>query len=81
MIIIRSMHLTNFEFWGGARWLADRLTSKEFDIIEQSLDEIQPYGYDETELNDIFWFDTDLIASFLGYENGEELEEVLENRK
>ena len=76
MIIMKETALKDQEFWGGARYITDRLTDEEFNIIEQGLEEFYPDGIDETELNDIFWFDEDLIASFLGYESFEELEEV-----
>lgn len=66
------------EFWGGARYIADRLTDEEFNRIEEVLMEEYPEGLDETELNDIFWFDEDLVAQCLGYDSFEELEKVWE---
>ena len=32
-----------------------------------------PEGMDETEINDLFWFEDDLIAQWLGYEDFEAL--------
>lgn len=78
MIIMKELPLKENEFWGGARYITDRLTNEEFDIIEQGLEELYPDGVDETELNDLFWFDEDLIAYFLGYDSFEELEKVWE---
>lgn len=44
MTIMKEERLENFEFWSGARYLADKLTSKEFDIIEELLEELYPDG-------------------------------------
>ena len=30
--------------------------------------------YTETQINDLFWFDSDLIAQWLGFEDFEDLE-------
>ena len=77
MTIIKEERLENFEFWSGARYLADKLTSKEFDIIEELLEELYPDGMEETEINDFFWFDGDTIAQALGYEDEDDM---IENR-
>lgn len=78
MIIIKEERLENFEFWSGACYLAEKLISEEFDIIEDLLEELYPDGMEETEINDFFWFDGDTIAQALGYEDEDDL---LENRK
>ena len=38
-------------------------------IGEDILEELYPDGIDETTINDLFWFDRDVIASWLGYED------------
>lgn len=73
MTIIKEERLENFEFWSGARYLADKLTRKEFDVIEELLEELYPDGMEETEVNDFFWFDGDTIAQALGYEDEDDL--------
>lgn len=73
MTIIKEERLENFEFWSGARYLADKLTCKEFDVIEELLEELYPDGMEETEVNDFFWFDGDTIAQALGYEDEDDL--------
>lgn len=78
MTIIKEERLENFEFWSGARYLADKLTSKEFGIIEELLEELYPNGMEEVQVNDFFWFDGDTIAQSLGYEDEDDL---LESRK
>ena len=75
MIIYREVSLTNFEFWVGAKDTVKYLTEDELNQIEQILKDIYPEGSSETELNDIFWFEDDMIAEWLGYENFEEIME------
>ena len=75
MKIYTDIPLTEFEFWAGAKDTVKHLTDEELDQIEQILEEIYPEGLDETELNDIFWFERDLIAEWLGYENFDEIME------
>lgn len=42
MIIYKEESLKNFQFWSGAKCLASCLTEKEFDIIEELLEEFYP---------------------------------------
>jgi hypothetical protein len=46
--------------------------------IEQILEEIYPEGMSEFEVNDLFWFERDLIAEWLGYED---FDEIMERNK
>ncbi len=78
MTIIKKERLENFAFWAGAIYLAEKLTSEEFDIVEELLEELYPNGMEETQVNDFFWFEGDTIAQALGYEDEDDL---LENRK
>ena len=73
MTIIKEERLENFEFWSGARYLAENLTSEEFDTIEELLEELYPDGMEEIEVNDFFWFEGDTIAQALGYEDEDDL--------
>ena len=66
--------LKNFEFWSGAICRAEKLTGSELTQIESILEELYPDGIDETTVNDIFWFEEDTIAEWLGYSSWEELE-------
>lgn len=75
MKIYTDIPLTEFEFWAGAKDTVKYLTDEELDQIEQILEEIYPEGLSETELNDIFWFEQDLIAEWLGYEHFDEIME------
>lgn len=67
----KEIRLRDFDFWGGAKEIAELITSDEFDEIEEYMEDISDI-WDETEINDFFWFDTDWIAKFLDYEDEEE---------
>ena len=67
--------LKEFDFWSGAKETAKYLTDSDFDTIEAILEDCQPDGMSETAINDLFWFDDDLIAEWLGYADFETLME------
>ncbi len=73
MRIYREIPLTEFEFWAGGKDTVEELTYSELEQIEQILEEIYPEGMSEFEVNDIFWFERDLIAEWLGYEDFDEI--------
>ena len=75
MTITSEKSLRDFEFWSGAKDTVKYLTMQELDTIEDILNDLYPDGMNETELNDLFWFDRDTIAEWLGYENFEEIME------
>jgi hypothetical protein len=76
MTIRNEISIANFDFWAGAKYTAKTLTLEQLDIIDAMLEELCPDGMTETELNDFFWFDTDTIADWLGFEDWEALEEA-----
>ena len=71
MKIYTENSLSNFEFWSGAVDRVKYLTDDELDTIEAILEDIYPDGMDETQINDLFWFEEDWIAEILGYEDFE----------
>jgi hypothetical protein len=73
MKIYTEENLTNFEFWGGARDTVRYLTDDELEQIEAILEDLNPDGMSDTEINDFFWFEDDTIAEWLGYADFEEL--------
>lgn len=73
MTIIKDESLSNFEFWSGARDRAQYLNDNDFDTIESILEELYPEGMNETTINDLFWFEEDTIADWLGYSDFDEL--------
>ena len=75
MRIYEEKSLTNFDFWSGAKDTVKYLTTEELETIESILEDLYPDGVEDTTINDIFWFDDDLIAEWLGYESFEEIME------
>ncbi len=73
MKIYQEISLSNFEFWSGAKDRAEKLTEAEFDQIEAILSELYPEGVSDTFINDLFWFEEDSIAEWLGYSSFEEI--------
>ena len=72
MKIYKEESLRNFEFWSGAKENANELTGTQLDTVEAMMEEIQPDGWDETEINDFFCFDFDTIKEWLGITDEEE---------
>ena len=65
--------IRNFNFWSGARDTVDDLFDSDFDILEPLIEEMFGGEVEDVDLNDFFWFERDTIASWLGYEDYEEL--------
>ena len=65
--------IRNFNFWSGARDTVDDLFDSDFDILEPIIEEMFEGEVEDVDLNDFFWFERDTIASWLGYEDYEEL--------
>ena len=65
----KEMNLRDFEFWSGAKSNAETLTDEQLDMVESILEDAFPDGMDETQINDIFWFDFDTIREWLGIED------------
>lgn len=74
MKITKDVSLENFEAWSGGKDTLNELTSSECEQLESQLEELYPDGMDETQVNDILWFERDWIAECLGYKNWEHLE-------
>ena len=73
MKIYEEKNLRDFEFWSGAKDTAKYLTDEELDTIESMFEDLYPDGMEDTQINDIFWFEDDWIAEMLGYSDFEEL--------
>lgn len=79
MKIYTETSLADFEPWSGAIYTYNRVADADkLDELEQILEEIYPNGIDETQLNDIFWFEDEWIFEVLGMEEEEEEEEETE---
>lgn len=79
MKIVCEMELRAFEFWSGAVSRARMLSWSQLDAIEEQLEELYPDGMTDTELNDLFWFDDDFIATLIGFDDWEDFERSLED--
>ncbi len=74
MRITTEQSLSNFNFWSGAKDNATELTTSQLDEVEGILEDIYPDGINETELNDLFWFEFETIKEWLGITEKEEEE-------
>ena len=74
MIVTRDISLREFEPWQGAVPTYEALSVEELDQLESELERQYPDGIDETELNDLFWFEEDWIFKLAGH-GGEEEED------
>ena len=79
MKIYKEESLSNFEWWSGAVATADRIWEEQgsegFDQLEAILEDLYPDGIDETDLNDLLWFDADTVYEWLGIDDEEEEED------
>lgn len=71
MTIQYEKSLRYFEFWAGAKEHARYFSPRELDLLEETIfaDEV----WEETAVNDMFWFEPDYLATALGYADFEEL--------
>ncbi len=74
MLIHTETSLRNFQFWGGGADTAKYLSFSQLDTIENILEDIYISSISTTDLNDLFWFEADLLAEWLGYTDFEELQ-------
>ncbi len=81
MKIYSEKALKDFDFWSGAADCVKYLTEDELNTIENTLEELYPDGMNETELNDLFWFDEDTIAEWLVYGSFDEIMERDEEKE
>jgi len=72
MKIYEEKSLQDFEFWSGAVDTVHYLTDEELDTIESIIEDL-PWTMSDTDINDLFWFDEDTIAEWLGYDSFEDI--------
>lgn len=78
MRVYAEKSLFDCEFWAGGLDTFNALLPHELQEVENILDDLFPDGLSETELNDLFWFDCDTIAEWLGFES---FDEILDRNK
>lgn len=74
MKMYRECSLTDFKPWSGGADRYNVLTYEQLEQLEPFFEELFPDGASETEINDLFWFEEDTIAEWLGFEDWEALE-------
>lgn len=66
MKVTTNLKLSDFDAWSGAIETQERILSegkeKDFDYL---MEELYPNGIDETQLNDILWFEEEWIFNQL----------------
>lgn len=68
MTIRKEIALRDFEFWSGGADRANNCSVEELDALEQFFEETEPEeGWTDTDINDMFWFEFDTLAQYLGY--------------
>ncbi len=77
MKIIKEESLTNFEFWSGAKDNVRELTIEELEQIEEVLIDTYPEGMEETQINDLFWFDFGYVCKLIGLEYDEDNAKII----
>jgi hypothetical protein len=73
MIIYRDMNLEDFPFWSGGQDTYNVLRDHELKLIQQYLERVYPEGVEDTDVNDFFWFERDLVAKVCYYKDWETL--------
>jgi hypothetical protein len=76
-IYTETTKLQDFNFWAGALETVEFLTNKDFNQLEEILEEMYSEGIADTAVNALFWFERDIIAEWIGYRDWEDL---VENR-
>jgi predicted DNA-binding transcriptional regulator YafY len=66
MIIKAETNLCDFTFWSGGRDNARLFTLDEIETIEATLEELYPEGLEDVKINDMFWFEPEMLAEWVG---------------
>ena len=73
MKIYTELDITRFEAWSGAVPTYNRIAEEnKLDQLEQLLEELYPDGIEETQLNDLLWFESEWLLESLGISEEEE---------
>lgn len=85
MKIISETCLGDFKFWSGAEATADRIWEEKgeegWEQLEAILEDLYPDGIDETQLNDLLWFDAETVYEWLGIGNEDKEDEDEESEE
>jgi len=75
MKITTEQSISDFKFWSGAKDNAAELTFSQLNEVESILEDLYPEGIDETQLNDLFWFDFETVKDWLSITDEEDEDE------
>jgi hypothetical protein len=76
MKVYQEISIRDFEPWGGALSTYDLIIGNDMEEdFENLIEELYPDGIEETQLNDILWFDSDWVLESLGITEEEEEED------
>lgn len=82
MLVTREISIKDFEAWSGAVSTWDRIIEEnKEDEFDSMIEELYPDGIDETDLNDLLWFESDWIYEALGISSEDEEEEEEEEEE
>ena len=70
MKITSELNLADFDFWSGAK--DHSFTYSELKELEYQLEELFQDGATETQINDIFWFEEEMLCEWLGLDYEED---------
>ena len=73
MKIIKEISFSQFQPWSGAVDTYNTIIdSGKVDELESLLEDLNPEGISETELNDLLWFESDWLLESLGIAEDED---------
>lgn len=76
MKIFTEQSIADFGAWSGAKETQQRIIEENKESeFDQLIEELYPDGIDETQLNDILWFEDNWIFEQLGISDEEEEDE------
>lgn len=79
MKIYSEISLEDFEAWSGAINTLERIRNAgKCDLLESILEDAYPDGMDETQLNDILWFEDEWCYEMCGMRTESEIREEIE---
>jgi len=76
MKIITELSFERFQAWSGGKDTQDKIIAAgKAEEFEECIEELNPEGMTDTELNDLLWFDSELVFEWLGMSEDEESED------
>ena len=77
MRLYRELDLTRFEAWSGAVDTYETIyNAGKLEELEFLLSDLYPEGIEETQLNDLLWFESEWLLESLGISVEEEDDEI-----